>query len=191
MRQRSQSEDDAKFCEALSNMRYKACMPGDITFLKTLVSSELPGCSNVKEKKFWNVSIITSLNSQKDEINHLGSERFSSETVQPLTDFYSIDTVPTKDSDDTREKRSKPTGKKCSINNGVIPKDIQDALWEQPPCANTKLIAGKLSLCIGMPIMIRNNSATEMCFTKGQEAFVYDWRSHKLANGKEVWTLCL
>ena len=52
MRQRSQSEDDAKFCEALSNMRYKACMPGDITFLKTLVSSELPGRSNVKEKKF-------------------------------------------------------------------------------------------------------------------------------------------
>lgn len=34
--------------------------------------------------------------------------------------------------------------------------------------------------------MIRNNSATEMCITKGQEAFVYDWWSHKLANGKEV-----
>jgi hypothetical protein len=186
MRQRSQSKDDAKFREALSNMRYKACTPADIAFLKTLVSSELPGRSNIKEKKFRNVSIITSLNSQKDEINHLGSERFGSETVQPLTDFYSIDTVPTKDSDDTREKRSKPTGKKRSINHGVIPKDIQDALWEQPPCANTKLIAGKLSLCIGMPMMIRNNSATEMCITKGQEAFVYGWRSHKLADGKDV-----
>jgi hypothetical protein len=186
MRQRSQSEDDAKFREALSNMRYKACTPADIAFLKTRVSSELPGRSNVKEKQFRNISIITSLNSQKDEINHLGSERFASETKQPLTDFYSIDTVPTKDSDDTREKRNKPTGKKRTINHGVIPKDIQDALWEQPPCANTKLIAGKLSLCIGMPIMIRYNAATEMCITKGQEAFVYGWRSHKLADGKDV-----
>ena len=186
MRQRSQSEDDAKFREALSNMRYKACTPADIAFLKTRVSSELPGRSNVKEKQFRNISIITSLNSQKDEINHLGSERFASETNQLLTHFYSIDTVPTKDSDDNHEKRSKPTRKKRSINHGIIPNDIQNALWEQPPCANTKLIAGKLSLCIGMPMMIRYNAATEMCITKGQEAFVYAWRSHKLSDGKDV-----
>ena len=186
MRQLSQTEDDAKFREALSNMRYKACTPADIAFLKTRVSSDLVGRSNVKEQQFRNVSIITSLNSQKDEINHLGSERFASETKQPLTDFYSIDTVPTKDCDDTHEKRKKPTGKKRSINHGLIPKGIQHALWEQPPCANTKLIAGKLSLCIGMPVMIRYNAATEMCITKGQEAFVYGWRSHKLADGKDV-----
>ena len=49
-----------------------------------------------------------------------------------------------------------------------------------------KLIPGKLSLCIGMPIMIRNNAATEMCITKGHEAFVYAWQSHKLADGKDV-----
>ena len=188
MRQLSQSEDDAKFREALSNMRYnlKACTPADITFLKSRVSSELLGRSNVKEKQFRNVSIITALNSQKDEINRLGSERFASETKQPLTDFYSIDSVPTKDSDDTHEKRNKKTGKKRSIIHSIIPKDIQHALWEQPPCANTKLIPGKLSLCIGMPIMIRYNAATEMCITKGQEAFVYAWRSHKLADGKDV-----
>ena len=167
-------------------MRYKACTPADITFLKSWVSSELLGRSNVKERQFRNVSIITSLNSQKDEINHLGSQIFASETNQPLTDFYSIDRVPTKDSDGTRETRSKPTRKKCSINHGIIPKDIQHTLWEQPPCANTKLIPGKLSLCIGMPIMICYKAATEMCITKGQEAFVYAWRSHKLADGKDV-----
>ena len=186
MRQLSQSEDDAKFREALSNMRYKACTSADIAFLKTRVSSELPGRSNVNEQQFRHVSIITSLNSQKDEINHLGSERFASETKQSLTYFYSIDTVLTKDSDNTGEKRNKPTGKKRSINHSFIPKDIQHALWEQPPCANTKLIAGKLSLCIGMPMMIRYNAATEMCITKGQEAFVYAWRSHKLPDGKDV-----
>ena len=186
MRQLSQSEDDAKFREALSNMRYKACTPADITFLKSRVSSELPGRSNINEKQFRNVSIITSLNSQKDEINHLGSVRFASETKQPLTDFYSIDTVTNKEADGTSEKRIKMTGKNRSINHSIIPKDIQDALWEQPLCANTKLIPAKLSLCIGMPIMIRYNAATEMCITKGQEAFVYAWKSHKLADGKDI-----
>ncbi|KAF8811674.1 hypothetical protein BYT27DRAFT_7088969 [Phlegmacium glaucopus] len=34
---------------------------------------------------------------------------------------------------------------------------------------------GKLSLCLGMPIMIRNNDATELCITKGQEAYVVGW----------------
>jgi Helitron helicase-like domain at N-terminus/PIF1-like helicase len=186
MRQRSQSEDDAKFREALSNMRYKACTPADIMFLKSRVSSELLGRSNVNERQFRNVSIITTLNSQKDEINDLGSQRFASETKQTLTDFYSIDTVPTKDSDNTREKRNRPTGKKHLINHGIIPEDIQRALWDQPACANTKLIPGKLSLCIGMPIMIRNNAATELCITKGQEAFVYAWQSHKLSDGKDI-----
>jgi len=40
-----------------------------------------------------------------------------------------------------------------------------------------KLVLGKLSLCIGMLIMIRNNTATEICITKGQEATVQSWQS--------------
>jgi hypothetical protein len=35
-----------------------------------------------------------------------------------------------------------------------------------------KYIPAKLELCIGMPIMIRNNDATECCITKGTEATV-------------------
>ena len=53
-------------------------------------------------------------------------------------------------------------------------------------CANTKLIPGKLSICICMPIMIHNNAATEMCITKGQEGIIYAWWSHKLPNNKDV-----
>ena len=34
--------------------------------------------------------------------------------------------------------------------------------------------------------MIRNNAATEMCITKGQEAKVYSWDSHKTAEGRDV-----
>ena len=34
--------------------------------------------------------------------------------------------------------------------------------------------------------MIRNNAATEMCITKGQEATVHAWDSHKTAEGRDV-----
>ena len=80
MRQQKQSAEDGKFREALANMRYKACTPSDIAFLKTRISSELPGRASVNQKEFRNVSIITNLNSQKDEINRLGSIRFAAET---------------------------------------------------------------------------------------------------------------
>ena len=33
------------------------------------------------------------------------------------------------------------------------------------------------SLCIGLPVMIRNNDATELCITKGQEGHVVGWKS--------------
>ena len=186
MRQRTQSINDAKFREALSNMRYKACTPADITFLKTLISSEMPGRSSVNEKQFRNVSIITNLNSQKDEINRLGSQRFAAETGQNLTHFYSIDTVASNESEEDQQKKSFNVRRKRSTKHNSIPEKIQQALWEQPTCANTKLIPGKLSICLGMPIMIRNNAATEMCITKGQEATVHAWDSHKTAEGRDV-----
>jgi hypothetical protein len=50
----------------------------------------------------------------------------------------------------------------------------------------TDNFAGKLSLCIGMPVMIRNNDATELCITKGQEAFVVGWQAVKGPHGKHV-----
>ena len=77
-------------------------------------------------------------------------------------------------------------GQKHTVKHGSIPETIQQALWEQPTCANSKLIPGKLSICVGMPVMIRNNAATEMGITKGQEAIVYAWDSHKTADGRDV-----
>ena len=186
MRQRLQSSEDVKFREALSNMRYKACTPSDIAFLKTRISSELPGRANVNQKEFRNVSIITNLNSQKDEINRLGSLRFAAETGQSLTHFYSIDSVASKEPEDNLQNKRYNAGRKRSVKHGLIPVEIQNALWEQPTCANTKLIPGKLSICIGMPVMIRNNAATEMGITKGQEAIVHTWDSHKSKDGKDV-----
>ena len=186
MRQRMQSAEDVRFREALANMRYKACTPSDIAFLKTRISSELPGRGNVKQKEFRNVSIITNLNSQKDEINRLGSLRFAAETGQTLTHFFSIDSIVSKEPEENQQRNQYKAGQKCSVKHGTIPAAIQNALWEQPTCANTKLIPGKLSICIGMPVMIRNNAATEMGITKGQEAVVYAWDSHKSKDGRDV-----
>ena len=53
----------------------------------------------------------------------------------------------------------------------------QYALWECHPHMSDHIPA-KLSLCVGMPVMIRNNEATELCITKGQEAVVVGWEAY-------------
>ena len=55
-----------------------------------------------------------------------------------------------------------------------LTKADQEALWECCPHMSNHVPA-KLSLCVGMPVMIRNNEATELCVTKGQEAVVVGW----------------
>ncbi|KAJ7833950.1 hypothetical protein B0H14DRAFT_2273477, partial [Mycena olivaceomarginata] len=40
-------------------------------------------------------------------------------------------------------------------------------------------IPGQLRLCVGLPVMIRNNEAAELCITKGQEATVVGWQEAK------------
>ncbi|KAF8809213.1 hypothetical protein BYT27DRAFT_7094604 [Phlegmacium glaucopus] len=97
MRQKTQTPDDARLREALSNMRYKACTPDDIAFLRSRISSEIEGRSSANEKQFRNVSVITTLNLPKDVINDLGSQRFAAETGQELMTFYSEDTVSSTD----------------------------------------------------------------------------------------------
>jgi len=36
----------------------------------------------------------------------------------------------------------------------------------------------ELSLCVGMPVMIKCNEATECCVTNGAEATVIGWKAH-------------
>jgi hypothetical protein len=91
MRQRTQTAEDAKLRTALENMRYAACTPEDIKFLKSQIVGRRSDQPKLSNKDFKNVSIITALNAQKDRINELGSARFAAETGQILTDFNSID----------------------------------------------------------------------------------------------------
>jgi hypothetical protein len=61
----------------------------------------------------------------------------------------------------------------------------QCKLWNLPHHA-TQHFPGKLLLCIGMPVMIRNNDATELCITKGQEGVVAGWQSYEGPHGRLV-----
>ena len=49
-------------------------------------------------------------------------------------------------------------------------------LWELEHNV-TEHVLGKLTLCIGMPVMIRYNVATGLGITKGQEGTVSGWDS--------------
>ena len=77
MRQKNQTPKDNQLQSALENMQYKACTPENISFLRTLISSNLPGCSSICDDEFRKVSIITAKNVHKDEINWLGALHFA------------------------------------------------------------------------------------------------------------------
>ncbi|KAJ7933431.1 hypothetical protein B0H13DRAFT_1856207 [Mycena leptocephala] len=63
---------------------------------------------------------------------------------------------------------------------------LQKKLWDALPSTTNEFIAGNLSLCLGMPIMLRANDATEMCMTKGQEGVVCGWHASEGPAGQQV-----
>ena len=89
-------------------------------------------------------------------------------------------------SKEAKERKNLKGSYKRTVKHATIPIEAQKTLWDQSPCANTKLIPGKLSLCVGMPVMIHVNSATELCMTKGQEAVVQSWQASTTAGGTVV-----
>ena len=185
MRQNRQSNDDNKLRVALENMRYKACKPDDIVFLRTRISCNMPGRPSVCQESFRNVSIITGTNLHKDEINRLGALRFAHETGQSLTDFFSDD-LPLATTQNRTEQGHGHHESSRVKRVSEITDEMRTALWSQPPSSTDKHIAGKLSLCIGMPVMIRHNYATEICMTRGQEGFVLGWQSKRGSSGQQV-----
>ena len=184
MRQKKQSPEDAKLRTALENMRYKSCVAADINFLRTRISlthPDGPDRSSICEGSFRDVSIITGTNLQKDEINRLGAVRFAQETNQVLTDFFSEDSAGVHSSEIDRTSSSSSIKRVAEISD-----EMQKALWEQYPSSTDKQIAGKLSLCLGLPVMIRHNYATEICMTRGQEGHVVGWQSKTGSKGQRM-----
>ncbi|EDR04280.1 uncharacterized protein LACBIDRAFT_330779 [Laccaria bicolor S238N-H82] len=62
---------------------------------------------------------------------------------------------------------------------------LQNLLWNLRHSASDH-VPGKLSLCIGMPVIIRNNDATELCITKGQEGHVVGWDAKLGLSGQRI-----
>lgn len=178
MRQKGQSKDDDKLRTALENMRYKACTDDDITYLKTRVAGRGPGVPRLAHKNFRNVPVITAHNLQKDHINLLGAARFAKETGQKITSFYSIDRFRGGAADKTTKalrasNRHIADGTRFSDR---IPSVQQEIIWSlEPKYTNHK--AGRLDLCVGMPVMLRSNEATECCMTNGASAVVVGWKA--------------
>jgi hypothetical protein len=173
MQQNKQSKEDAKLRTALENMRYASCTSEDIQFLRSRIAGKGPSQPKLADEKYRNVSIITAFNAPKDRINQLGSERFAKDTGQTLTHFYSVDRFGEEENPAIEKKRMK---KKRTLNDGDINPMLRNVLWNLRHSASDH-VPGKLSLCIGMPVMIRNNEATELCITKGQEGHVASWQS--------------
>ena len=178
MRQSQQSAEDTMMRTALENLRYKACTPVDIIFWRTKISSSSPGRSSICNKDFRDVSIITGTNLQKDEINRLGAIRFARETSQDLVDFYSEDTSKVSPSNIDKVSGTKRVAQ--------LTDEMQRALWDQQPSTTDKHIAGKLTLCLGLPVMIRTNYATEICMIRGQEGYVHGWQTTTGSQGQQM-----
>jgi len=161
-------------------MRYKACTPDNLAFLRTRTSSLAPGRSSICDDNFRNVSIITGTNLHKDKINRLGAIQFAEETNQTLTHFYSDDSVKVnlKDTNSSDECKVKYL---ASLTN-----ETQAAFWEMPPSSTDKHIPGVLPLCIGMPVTICYNYATELCLTHGQEGYVVRWQAKQGSRQQQV-----
>ncbi|KAL0960754.1 hypothetical protein HGRIS_005776 [Hohenbuehelia grisea] len=76
-----------------------------------------------------------------------------------------------------RRRRTRATG---------LTDALQKCLWDMPHSSNTLKIPGKLSLCKGMPVIIKQNFATELCITNGQEGIVHDWTSATGTRGQHM-----
>ncbi|KAF6744861.1 hypothetical protein DFP72DRAFT_825122 [Ephemerocybe angulata] len=173
MRQVDDSPEEAAFRRALENLRWRGCDAADIALLRSRIAGTTPDLS-VERPGFRDVSIITALNKDKDQINATNSARFAAETGQTLEHFYSIDRL-----NGSEPKRPDPKKKRRIYSTAKsISKAAQNGLWNQPP-STSEQIPGRLSLCIGMPVIIRYNEATELCITRGQEARVVGWSALK------------
>ncbi|KAJ3475999.1 hypothetical protein NLI96_g11457 [Meripilus lineatus] len=184
MRQRGMSEEDKKFRTCLENMRYARCTADDLALLKTRIAK--PDGPSLREDKFRNVAVITPRNAQRDAWNLDGVRRFASETGQSLHRFHCIDSsgrsnnIASVAADRKKQRRAMGACRKSNL----VPAREQQQLWSLPPSL-TLHVPSKLDVCIGLPVMLKFNEATELCATNGAEANVVSWESAPSIHGTQ------
>ncbi|KIY62691.1 hypothetical protein CYLTODRAFT_361086, partial [Cylindrobasidium torrendii FP15055 ss-10] len=181
VRMSGNSFEDVKMRTALDNMRYKACTIEDLTFLRTLLHANPITKRSISDREFRNISVITPFHVYREEFNRLGAIRFASENGRTLMTFFSDDSPTEKKVQrEERIRKGKPKPDRS------FSEKLQDMLWSLPSNNNDSMIAGQISLCIDMPVMIRQNLATELNITKGQQGTVYAWTSGTGSRGQAV-----
>jgi len=184
MRQKNQSAGDANFRTALENMHYKSCTDEDIQLLQSRIAGPGPSQPKLAASQFRHVSVITARNIHRDKINEMGCAKFAQDIGEALTGFYSVDNWKSTETGKSSKRSTKKHIDPLRSSN-KIPESLQEKLWSLPHSAS-KNHPGKLSLCIGMPVMIKYNEATECCVTNGAEAVVVGWKSHLIAEDRET-----
>ena len=188
MRQKIQSDKDAKFRTALENMRFKSCTDEDVEFLQTLIAKN---GTSLAQKRFAHIPIITSFNTHRDKINEEGTRLFATRHNLNLYSFYSIDSIAAsfQINNTNKTKRSNHSiNKKKKQPIRFLNKEYQEAAWKLPPSSSDHL-AGRLDLCIGLPVIIKKNIATECCITNGAPALVWGWKASPLIEESEKMKL--
>ncbi|TEB24180.1 hypothetical protein FA13DRAFT_1639025, partial [Coprinellus micaceus] len=180
MRQQATGTEEKAFHTALENMRYAACTTKDLRFLRSKIvhtDSDLL----LKDANFRNVSIITAQNKYKDMFNVIGSKRFAADHGLDLHDFYSVDELLSAPEPGAKKRKYR----RKTSSKLMMTEPLQRQIWNITP-SSTAHVAGKLSLCLGMPVMICHNDATELCITKGQEGLVAGWDSSTGPYGQNI-----
>jgi len=171
MRQNTSSESDNRFRTMLGNLRYKNCTDEDLDYLKSRTVTK-SNQGHLLTTVFKDVPIITGRNVQRDKINMLCGEKYVSEQGLEFHDFYSID-------------------KLVSSKNKqfyLMTSSLRKQLWDTLP-VDSEHLPGKLALCLGMPVMIKYNEATECSVTNGADCVVVGWQSTTAYEVKTLETL--
>ncbi|KAF8573080.1 hypothetical protein K439DRAFT_1650065 [Ramaria rubella] len=163
-----------------------ACTTADISFLKTLVGGQPANKVKLNQAKFHNISVIVGPNAHNDKYNMLGSDCYANDTRKPLHHFYSLDPLGSpKLNEDNQRKRSRARMKDPRRASNTLSPELQHVVWNLPHEASQHC-AGKLSICHGMPGLVKHNIATPCCVTNGVEGTVVGWKSSKLTKDKNV-----
>ncbi|EIW54149.1 uncharacterized protein TRAVEDRAFT_132365, partial [Trametes versicolor FP-101664 SS1] len=187
MRQSGLNDGDKRYRKALENARMKDCDSHDIALFRSRivgVSSKSPALHPPGSEP---VSVITALNSHRDAVNEVGSQLLSQSLGLELEEFYSLDSwAPDKTESSvraTQRAQDRSINPVRSTNNVGV--HMQELLWSLSPCF-TDHQAGVLRLCRGLPVLLKNNEATELCATNGAEAVVVGWDFHVRTDGHKV-----
>ncbi|EIW58457.1 uncharacterized protein TRAVEDRAFT_124747 [Trametes versicolor FP-101664 SS1] len=190
MRQRGMSDADKMFRRALNNLRVKACTSEDLALFRTRVvgvfsSAAQPAGLDLERLHY--ASVITARNSHRDAINEVGSMVFAARSGQSLMEFRSVDSWAIERATQSVRSQQRETGMSLDPvrSSNTIHREIQQVLWDISPCM-TEHHAGTLKLAKGMPVLLKNNEATELCATNGAQGIVYDWTATTDANGFNV-----